>query len=51
VTILVPAIAQAAAIGAMLSGGGSALAYQITVQAMAVGFTAIFVMLRLEAGY
>jgi hypothetical protein len=49
VTILVLAIAQAAAIGAMLSGGGSPLAYQITVEAMAVGFTAIFVMLHLEA--
>ena len=49
VTILVLAIAQAAAIGAMLSGGGSELAYQITVQAMAVGFTAIYVVLRLEA--
>jgi hypothetical protein len=49
VTILVLAIAQAAAIGAMLSGGGSALAYQITVEAMAVGFTAIFIMLHLEA--
>lgn len=45
VTILVLAAAQAAAIGAMLSGGGSPLAYQITVQAMAVGFTAIFIML------
>jgi hypothetical protein len=45
VTILVLAIAQAAAIGAMLSGGGSPLAYQITVEAMAVGFTAIFIML------
>jgi hypothetical protein len=45
VTILVLAIAQAAAIGAMLSGGGSLLAYQITVEAMAVGFTAIFIML------
>jgi len=49
VTILVLAIAQAAAIGAMLSGGGSKIAYQITVQAMAVGFTAIYIMLRLEA--
>jgi hypothetical protein len=48
VTILVLAIAQAAAIGAMLSGGGSELAYQITVQAMAVGFTAIFIMLLVE---
>ena len=47
-TILVLAIAQAAAIGAMLSGGGSELAYQITVQAMAVGFTAIFIMLLVE---
>jgi len=45
VTILVLAVAQAAAIGAMLSGGGSVLAYQITVEAMAVGFTAIFIML------
>ena len=45
VTILVLAIAQAAAIGATLSGGGSVLAYQITVEAMAVGFTAIFIML------
>lgn len=45
VTILVLAIAQAAAIGAMLSGGGSPLAYQITVEAMAVGFTALFIML------
>jgi hypothetical protein len=49
VTILVLAIAQAAAIGAMLAGGGSPLAYQVTVEAMAVGFTAIFVMLHLEA--
>jgi hypothetical protein len=48
VVILVLAIAQAAAIGAMLSGGGSPLAYQITVEAMAVGFTAIFIMLLLE---
>jgi hypothetical protein len=48
VTILVLAIAQAAAIGAMLAGGGSELAYQITVEAMAVGFTAIFIMLVLE---
>jgi hypothetical protein len=45
VTILVLAVAQAAAIGAMLSGGGSPLAYQITVEAMAVGFAAIFIML------
>jgi hypothetical protein len=45
VTIIVLAVAQAAAIGAMLSGGGSILAYQITVEAMAVGFTAIFIML------
>ena len=49
VTILVLAIAQAAAIGAMLAGGGSILAYQITVEAMAVGFTAIFIMLHLES--
>jgi hypothetical protein len=49
VTILVLAIAQAAAIGAMLAGGGSVLAYQITVEAMAVGFTAIFIMLHLES--
>jgi hypothetical protein len=48
VTILILAIAQAAAIGATLSGGGSVLAYQITVEAMAVGFTAIFIMLVLE---
>ena len=48
VVILVLAIAQAAAIGAMLSGGGSPLAYQITVEAMAVGFTAIFIMLVFE---
>lgn len=48
VVILVLAIAQAAAIAAMLSGGGSPLAYQITVQAMAVGFTAIFIMLVLD---
>jgi hypothetical protein len=48
VVILVLAIAQAAAIGAMLSGGGSPLAYQITVEAMAVGFTAIFIMLLLD---
>jgi hypothetical protein len=48
VVILVLAIAQAAAIAAMLSGGGSPLAYQITVEAMAVGFTAIFIMLLLE---
>ena len=48
VTILVLAVAQAAAIGAMLSGGGSELAYQITVEAMAVGFTAIFIMLLVE---
>jgi hypothetical protein len=48
VTILVLAIAQAAAIGATLSGGGSVLAYQITVEAMAVGFTAIFIMLLAE---
>jgi len=48
VVILVLAIAQAAAIGAMLSGGGSPLAYQITVEAMAVGFTAIFIMLLVE---
>jgi hypothetical protein len=48
VVILVLAIAQAAAIAAMLSGGGSPLAYQITVEAMAVGFTAIFIMLVLE---
>src|SRR4051794_21432635 len=47
VVILVLAIAQAAAIAAMLSGGGSPLAYQITVEAMAVGFTAIFIMLVL----
>ena len=46
--ILVLAIAQAAAIAAMLSGGGSPLAYQITVEAMAVGFTAIFITLALE---
>ena len=56
VTILVLAIAQGAAIGAMLSGGGSELAYQITVEAMALGFTAIFIMLlaqdreRVEGG-
>ena len=49
VTILVLAIAQAAAIGAMLAGGGSVLAYQITVEAMALGFTAIFIMLHLES--
>ena len=48
VTILVLAIAQGAAIGAMLSGGGSELAYQITVEAMALGFTAIFIMLLVE---
>jgi hypothetical protein len=48
VVILVLAIAQAAAIGAMLSGGGSPLAYQLTVEAMAVGFTAIFIMLLVE---
>jgi hypothetical protein len=48
VVILVLAIAQAAAIAAMLSGGGSPLAYQITVEAMAVGFTAIFITLALE---
>jgi len=48
VTILVLAIAQGAAIGATLSGGGSELAYQITVEAMAVGFTAIFIMLLVE---
>jgi hypothetical protein len=48
VTIVVLAVAQAAAIGAMLSGGGSVLAYQITVEAMAVGFTAIFIMLLIE---
>jgi hypothetical protein len=48
VVILVLAIAQAAAIGAMLSGGGSPLAYQITVEAMAVGFTAIFIMLLVD---
>jgi hypothetical protein len=48
VTLLVLAIAQAAAIGAMLAGGGSPLAYQITVQAMAVGFTAIFIMLQVH---
>jgi hypothetical protein len=48
VIILVLALAQAAAIGAMLSGGGSPLAYQFTVEAMAVGFTAIFIMLLLE---
>jgi hypothetical protein len=48
VTILVLAIAQAAAIGAMLAGGGSPLAYQITVEAIAVGFTAIFIMLLVE---
>ena len=48
VVILVLAIAQAAAIGAMLSGGGSTLAYQITVEAMAVGFTAIFIMLLVD---
>jgi hypothetical protein len=28
--------------------GGSSLAYQITVEAMAVGFTALFIMLLLE---
>jgi hypothetical protein len=48
VVIIVLAIAQAAAIAAMLSGGGSPLAYQITVEAMAVGFTAIFIMLVLD---
>jgi hypothetical protein len=48
VTILVLAVAQAAAIGAMLSGGGSVLAYQITVEAMAVGFTAIFILLLIQ---
>lgn len=48
VTILVLAVGQAAAIGAMLSGGGSPLAYQITVEAMAVGFAAIFIMLVIE---
>lgn len=46
VTVL--AIAQAAAIGAMLAGGGSDLAYQVTVEAMALGFTAIFIMLLVE---
>jgi len=46
VTILILAIAQAAAISAMLGGGGSVLAYQITVEAMAIGFTAIFIMLQ-----
>jgi hypothetical protein len=49
VTIIVLAVGQAAATGAMLSGGGSPLAYQITVQAMAVGFTAIFIMLVSES--
>jgi hypothetical protein len=49
VTILILAIAQAAAIGAMLSGGGSVLAYQLTVEAMAVGFTALFIMLHVQA--
>jgi hypothetical protein len=41
-------IAQAAAIGAMFAGGGSDLAYQVTVEAMALGFTAIFIMLLVE---
>jgi hypothetical protein len=49
VTIVVLAIAQAAAVGAMLGGGGSPLAYQITVEAIAVGFTAIFIMLLVDA--
>jgi hypothetical protein len=49
VTILILAIAQAAAISATLAGGGSVLAYQVTVEAMAVGFTAIFIMLHAQA--
>jgi hypothetical protein len=49
VTILILAVAQAAAVGAMLSGGGSLLAYQITVEAMGVGFTAIFIMLYVQS--
>ena len=48
VTILILAIAQAAAISATLAGGGSVLAYQVTVEAMAVGFTAIFIMLLVD---